>query len=284
MAVKEKDWVTPVAIVGGGAAMLVGAVLLLRKPKKPEEVEEGEWAEATTVLARQEFQVVVREEGVPGLVPPKVEILDAQDITQVSATLRGRLIDTGYWSNVDVFFEFDGVVTPKVRMYEGDEGSVFTAAIAGLKANTTYRFRAGINAVGSRSAEMPTQYSSYKTFTTPAAGLLEVYKTRYYYNGSYYDEPHVINIGDVVGVQFNYRNTSGRTLEVSASLIIYSYGHTAGRIGTWWEGTMVSGDTRAIPLKFTADEISKWTAQLILKADGKVVVDTTIVIGYMPPF
>lgn len=225
----------------------------------------------------------------PPLEPPDVETLDAEDITQTSATLYGRLIDTSYWSNVDVYFEFGKTTsyemgsTKKYRMYSGDEGEKFKVGITGLKGDTRYHFRAVVEAVGARSEEVGPGYGADKSFTTEEVGTLEVYRTRFFYNGHFYDSPKVIHIGDEVGVQFNYRNVSGKTLSVRASLVIYSWGYSAGRIGTDWEGSMSPDKTRAIHLTFVADEISEWTARLILEADGEEVLDTTVVIGYCPP-
>ncbi|MBA7583877.1 hypothetical protein ES708_25828 [subsurface metagenome] len=105
-------------------------------------------------------------EEAPGLEPPEVKILAADNIQDKSATLHGKLIDTGFWSRVDVFFEFNGSKTAKVRMDEGDEGDEFEADLSGLTPDTTYDYRAGVDAVGDRSDEMDTQYSEYKSFTT----------------------------------------------------------------------------------------------------------------------
>ena len=224
----------------------------------------------------------------PALEPPEVETLGTEDITQTSATIRGRLIDTGYVSNVYFYFEFGKTTGYEMGSTEkhrtSDEGGIFEAGIAGLEADTRYHFRAVAEPITPYGEDIETAYGADESFLTEEAGLLEVYRTRYRYNGGSYDEPQVIYVGDEVGVQFNFRNVSGKTLSVYARLIFYSWGYSAGRIGTDWEGSMSPGETRAIHLEFIADVISEWTARLILEADGEEVLDTSIVIGKCPPF
>lgn len=105
------------------------------------------------------------------LEPPTGETLPAQNITHNSATVFGRLIDTSFWSNVDVYFEWGetiayGLRSDKYRMYEGEEGQNFYAEITGLKASTVYHFRAVVEAVGLRSEEVGPGYGADVTFTT----------------------------------------------------------------------------------------------------------------------
>lgn len=108
------------------------------------------------------------------LKPPEGETIGTRDITHDSGTLRGKLIDTSFWSNVDVYFEWGkttsyGRTTPKTRMYEGDEGKEFYAELLHyLEPDTTYHFRAVVEAVGPRSGEVEPGYGSDMTFTTEA--------------------------------------------------------------------------------------------------------------------
>lgn len=108
------------------------------------------------------------------LKPPEGETIGASDITHDSAIVRGKLIDTNFWSNVDVYFQWGkttsyGKTTPKIRMYEGDEGKEFyTELLHYLEPSTTYHFRAVVEAVGFRSGEVEPGYGSDMTFTTEA--------------------------------------------------------------------------------------------------------------------
>lgn len=108
----------------------------------------------------------------PELESPEGETLYATDIIHDSATLNGRLIETSYWSNVDVYFEWGettayGRTTPKIRMYEGQEGSEFyTELLHYLTPGTTYHFRAVVEAVGLRSEEVGPGYGQDMAFTT----------------------------------------------------------------------------------------------------------------------
>jgi len=120
--------------------------------------------------------IEVREAHAPPPPPPaapKVDALDATEIGHDSATLKGRLIDTGYWSNVDCYFEWGkttsyGKVTPKVRMYEGEEGLTFFSELLHLlEPDTTYHFRAFVVPLGERS-EGVVGYGSDRSFTTKA--------------------------------------------------------------------------------------------------------------------
>ena len=116
---------------------------------------------------RGDWYKKIRAEFKKGLEPPKVDTLSAKNITHNSATLGGKLIDTGYWSNVDVFFEINGEITSKkLRMYEGNEGEDFYFDVESLEPGTDYRYRAAVDAVGGRSEEVETGYGSYKTFST----------------------------------------------------------------------------------------------------------------------
>ncbi len=129
----------------------------------------SDWKLANIELAKQLFSVTI----VGGLQPPKVQTLPAEDITHNIAVLVGKLVDTGYWSTVDVYFQWGkttsyGNTTPKLRMYEGGEGQEFETEIIGLTAETTYHFRAIVEAVGPRSDEVGPGYGTDKTFTTTA--------------------------------------------------------------------------------------------------------------------
>jgi len=93
----------------------------------------------------------------PPLEAPKVETLDAVDIIHDTAKLKGKLIDTGYWSQVYVYFEWGetttyGNETTKLMMYENQEGNIFFAELLhALTPNTTYHFRAVVTPIGDRS-------------------------------------------------------------------------------------------------------------------------------------
>lgn len=65
-------------------------------------IESG-WLPANTELARKSFSVVIME---PGLQSPEVKTLPAEYVTHNGAVLVGKLIDTRFWSNVDVYFEW----------------------------------------------------------------------------------------------------------------------------------------------------------------------------------
>ena len=102
---------------------------------------------------------------------PEVDTLAARDITHDSTTLKGKLIDTGYWNVVDCYFEWGkttayGNKTPKERMYEGQEGSTFYCELLHyLTPNTTYHFRAVAVTVGVSGGEL-TGYGPDRSFTT----------------------------------------------------------------------------------------------------------------------
>ncbi len=139
------------------------------------EPEVGDWRPANAPLASMPFSVQITE--VAALQSPQGETLLAQNITDKSATIFGRLIDTGYWSNVDVYFEWGetttyGQVTSKHRMYDTLEGQAFQAELTGLKAGTTYHFRAVVEAVGYRSGEVGPGYGADMTFATPMAPVV----------------------------------------------------------------------------------------------------------------
>jgi len=88
---------------------------------------------------------------------PKVSTLDAVDIIHDTAKLKGKLIDTGFWSQVYIYFEWGktatyGNETAKLMMYEGQEGNIFSAELLHkLNLNTTYHFRAMAIPIGDRS-------------------------------------------------------------------------------------------------------------------------------------
>lgn len=60
-----------------------------------------------------------------------------------------------------------GRKTPKIRMYEGNEGDRFyTELLHQLEPDTTYHFRAVVEAVGPRSEEVGPGYGRDRSFTT----------------------------------------------------------------------------------------------------------------------
>lgn len=166
---KDTDWVTPVAVVGGAAAMAAGAWLLLKTTKPPKEVEEGEWGSSETILARLPFQCVILEGVEVGwkpaytelarlpfqvqilshiYPPPVINTLPAENITHENATLRARLISEGYCSGTMCYFQWGetinyGYKTPEYRCYPyPDPRSDLSVDIIGLKRETIYHFRA----------------------------------------------------------------------------------------------------------------------------------------------
>lgn len=145
---------------------------LARKPFQITitEVVPGIWLPAHTELAQKTFRVTIAE--APGAKSPEVFTLPAQNITSNGATLRGLLVDTGYVSNVDVYFQFGKTTyyemgnTPKAR--SSDEGQSFQADISHLQLNTTYHYRAAADPVGYAPPEVKTTYGAHMTFTTAA--------------------------------------------------------------------------------------------------------------------
>lgn len=59
MAENGKDWITPLAVIGGLTALAVGAVKTFYKKSKDEEVEEGKFGEEGTILATKTFSVAI---------------------------------------------------------------------------------------------------------------------------------------------------------------------------------------------------------------------------------
>ena len=107
------------------------------------------------------------------LEPPEVETVIAENITHKSADIFGKLIDTSYWSRVEVFFRWGKTeaCANKTRIYEmdeGDEGDEFQAELTGLEPDTTYYYKAAVDALGPRSDEVDTNYGETKSFTTEA--------------------------------------------------------------------------------------------------------------------
>ena len=147
---------------------------LARKPFQLTiiEVVPGTWLPANAELAKQNFTATIEE--APGAESPVVNTLPAQNITHQGATTRGQLIDTGYVSNVDVYFQFGKTTnyemgsTSKARKYSGEEGQNFQADIFELQPNTTYHYRAAVDPVGYAPPEVKTTYGTDMTFTTQA--------------------------------------------------------------------------------------------------------------------
>jgi len=109
------------------------------------------------------------EEG--ALVPPEVETRVAEGIEHDGAAIIGKLIETSFWSRVEVFFKWGETTschnqTGKHEMDEGDEGDEFQAELTGLKPDTKYYYKAAVNALGPRSDEVETSYGERKNFTT----------------------------------------------------------------------------------------------------------------------
>ncbi|GAH40394.1 unnamed protein product, partial [marine sediment metagenome] len=107
------------------------------------------------------------------LEPPEVETVDDENITHKSADIFGKLIDTSYWSRVEVFFRWGKTEacanrTGTYEMDEGDEGDEFQAELTGLDPDTTYYYKAAVDALGPRSDEVDTNYGETKSFTTEA--------------------------------------------------------------------------------------------------------------------
>jgi len=137
----------------------------------------GEMKDTTAITApvypmteKRTITAHFKEEAPPEKVPPEIDTLDAKDITHDSTRLRGELIDTGYWNVVDCYFQWGkttsyGKTTPKVRLYEGDEGETFYAELLHqLEPDTTYHFRAVAITVGV-NGELK-GYGSDRSFTT----------------------------------------------------------------------------------------------------------------------
>ena len=216
---------------------------------------------------------------VGGLEPPESETLPAEDITHYSATIKGRLIETSYWSNVDVYFEWGettsyGNTTNKMRMYEGDEGREFQAVLTGLKDNTTYHFRAVVEAVGYRSDEVGPGYGADMTFTTEEA-LVDVYRIRYFhdYNGTTgSDEPVTIPLGDGGGCQFNYRNISGRTLyNIHTQIHMVRPDGSSGPGNDRYVDILEPDEVAVHSIHWTPlDEVGTWMAEMRLWIEGEL--------------
>ncbi|GAI32349.1 unnamed protein product, partial [marine sediment metagenome] len=78
----------------------------------------------------------------------EVETVGDENITHKSADIFGKLIDTSYWSRVEVFFRWGKTeaCANKTRIYEmdeGDEGDEFQAELTGLEPDTTYYKESG---------------------------------------------------------------------------------------------------------------------------------------------
>lgn len=103
------------------------------------------------------------------------------------------------------------------------------------------------------------------------AAVIEVYRIWYYHGTTHYDEPPIIPVGDRGGIQYNFRNISGRTLSsVECSITLRSpTGLTVGTSGGPYE--MEPDKTRALSLKWTVDEIGVWTATCWIKVEGEIV-------------
>ncbi|GAH02197.1 unnamed protein product, partial [marine sediment metagenome] len=204
-----------------------------------------------------------------GLQPPECETLSAEDIFRNKATIVGRLLETSYWSQVYVYFEWGkttgyGNTTVQVMMYEGNEGREFQAVLEGLTPETTYHYRAVVEAKGFRSDEVGPGYGADMTFTTEESleELIEVYKERYYWDynsteGAY--EPFTIPLGDGGGYQFNFRNISRRTLNNVETFVSFRY--PDGDAGPGTSGgpySMEDGKTRVKSLHWTFDIKGTW--------------------------
>ena len=169
----ENDWAS--GLVGGGEDReFIGGRFDIAKAGT-YRITIGLYMNSSNPVLVDSYDGALCNVAVTGKASPEVDTRSPVNITHNSATLRGRLEDTGYVSNVDVYFQFGKTSsyemgqTTKYGMNSGDEGEEFEADITGLKPGTTYHYRAAADPVGYGADEIETGYGSDKTFTTEAA-------------------------------------------------------------------------------------------------------------------